>query len=160
MDISNNKKPDGSFKVITLCGSTRFKKEFLDIQQKFTLAGYVVIAPGEYSKADGELELISEETENMLADLHKQKIDMADAIFVINKDNYIGDSTRKEIYYAMSQNKPISFLEYDEQQQILFKLCALLNTGIPSYYKDGIEKAILYIESEMMTIEEERKKND
>ena len=97
---------------------------------------------------------------NSLNDKHKQKIDMADTIFVVNKDNYIGDSTGKEIRYAISQNKPISFLEYDKQQQILFKLCALLNTGISSYYKDAVAKAISYIESEMITMEEERKKND
>jgi hypothetical protein len=47
----------------------------------------------------------------MLDDMHKRKIDMADEIFVINKDGYIGDSTRSEIEYAAKHNKIINYLE-------------------------------------------------
>lgn len=47
----------------------------------------------------------------MLDDMHKRKIDMADEIFVINVDGYIGSSTRSEIEYAKATGKPIHYLE-------------------------------------------------
>lgn len=50
-------------------------------------------------------------TKEMLDDMHKRKIDMADEIFVINVGGYIGDSTRSEIDYAVKQGKKVRFLE-------------------------------------------------
>ena len=47
----------------------------------------------------------------MLDDIHKRKIDMADEIFVINKDHYIGASTRSEIKYAILHDKPVRYME-------------------------------------------------
>jgi hypothetical protein len=47
----------------------------------------------------------------MLDRMHLAKIDLADEIFVINVDNYIGDSTRNEIEYAKSKGKRVRFLE-------------------------------------------------
>ena len=34
------------FKIITLCGSTRFKEEFLEAQKRLTLEGNIVISVG------------------------------------------------------------------------------------------------------------------
>ena len=50
-------------------------------------------------------------TKIMLDDMHKRKIDMADEIFVINVDGYIGDSTRSEIEYAKQTGKMVRYLE-------------------------------------------------
>lgn len=100
----------GKYKVITLCGSTRFKKEFLQIQKDLTLAGNIVISVGVFGHA-GDSEVLSEETKIMLDDMHKRKIDMADEIFVINVDNYIGSSTHSEIEYALSCGKTVRYLE-------------------------------------------------
>ena len=50
-------------------------------------------------------------TKEMLDDMHKHKIDMADEIFVINVGGYIGDSTRSEIEYAMKRGKVVRYLE-------------------------------------------------
>ena len=49
----------------------------------------------------------------MLDDIHKRKIDMADAIYVINKNGYIGSSTRSEIQYAIEHGKQVIFMEDD-----------------------------------------------
>ena len=49
----------------------------------------------------------------MLDDIHKRKIDMADAIYVINKDGYVGSSTRCEIGYAIKHGKQVIFMEDD-----------------------------------------------
>ena len=46
----------------------------------------------------------------MLDDMHKRKIDLADSIFVINRDGYIGESTASEIAYAQASGKPVRYL--------------------------------------------------
>ena len=50
-------------------------------------------------------------TKEMLDDMHKRKIDMADSIYVINVGGYIGESTRSEIEYAKANNKPVRYME-------------------------------------------------
>ena len=100
------------YKVITLCGSTRFKDEFMKIQKDLTLQGNIVISVGLFGHADGEFgPVITDEVKIMLDDIHKRKIDMADEIFLINKDNYIGSSTKSEIEYAIKTGKKVNYLE-------------------------------------------------
>lgn len=100
------------YKVITLCGSTKFKDEFVEVQRKLTLEGNIVISVGLFGHADGEYEtVLTDEVKIMLDDMHKRKIDMAEEIFVINKNGYIGESTRSEIDYASKKGKKISYLE-------------------------------------------------
>ena len=107
----------GKYKVITLCGSTRFKDEFMKAQKDLTLAGNIVINVGLFGHSgDNEVwENMDEgtltKTKEMLDDMHKRKIDMADEIYVINVDGYIGSSTKSEIEYAMASGKVVRFLE-------------------------------------------------
>ena len=101
--------PNRKYKVITLCGSTKFKDQFMEIQKKLTLEGNIVISVGVFGHFEN-LD-ISTETKTMLDDIHKRKIDMADEIFVINKDGYIGQSTKSEIEYAKKTGKKINYLE-------------------------------------------------
>ncbi len=98
------------YPVTTLCGSTRFKEEFMEVQKRLTLEGRIVISVGLFGHA-GDDEVWSEGTKEMLDDMHKRKIDMAESIFVINKDGYIGSSTRSEIEYARRYGKKIEYLE-------------------------------------------------
>ncbi len=100
----------GKYKVITLCGSTRFKEEFLEAQKRLTLEGNIVISVGLFGHA-GDGEVWSEGVKAMLDDMHKRKIDMADEIFVINAGGYIGESTRSEIEYALKTGKEVRYLE-------------------------------------------------
>ena len=60
---------------------------------------------------DGMDEGTLSKTKEMLDDMHKRKIDMADAIFVINVGGYIGESTRSEIEYAKANGKEVRYLE-------------------------------------------------
>ena len=96
----------GRYPVITLCGSTRFKEEFMRIQRDLTLQGYIVISVGCFGHAGDEF---TDGQKIMLDDMHKRKIDMADEIMVINPGGYIGSSTRKEIEYAQATYKPVHF---------------------------------------------------
>ena len=98
----------GNYKVITLCGSTRFKDDFERINKELTLRGNIVISVGCFGHAG---DVFTEEQKIMLDDIHKRKIDMADEIFVINKDKYIGASTRSEIEYAILHDKPVRYME-------------------------------------------------
>ncbi|MBE5794344.1 MAG: hypothetical protein E7323_06650 [Clostridiales bacterium] len=100
----------GNYKVITLCGSTRFKEAFLQEQKRLTLEGNIVISVGLFGHS-GDGEVWTEGTKAMLDDMHKRKIDMADEIFVINVGGYIGESTRSEIDYAMRTGKAVRYLE-------------------------------------------------
>ena len=107
----------GNYKVITLCGSTRFKNEFMEVQKKLTLAGNIVISVGLFGHSgDNEVwEGMSEdtltETKIMFDDMHKHKIDMADEIYVINVGGYIGESTKSEIEYAEATGKKVNYFE-------------------------------------------------
>ncbi len=108
---------EGRYKVITLCGSTRFKDEFMEAQKRLTLAGNIVISVGLFGHSgdtevwDGMDEDTLSETKLMLDDMHKRKIDMADEIFVVNAGGYIGESTRSEIAYALRTGKAVRYLE-------------------------------------------------
>lgn len=111
----------GRYKVITLCGSTRFKKEFIEAQKRLTLDGNIVISVGLFGHSgDNEVWESMDEgtltrTKAMLDDMHKRKIDMSDEIFVINVGGYIGTSTRSEIEYAVSKGKRVRYLEKTEK---------------------------------------------
>ena len=100
----------GKYKVITLCGSTRFKEQFFEVQKRLTLEGNIVISVGLFGHS-GDDEVWTEGTKEMLDDMHKRKIDMADEIFVINVGGYIGSSTRNEIEYAKANGRNVRYLE-------------------------------------------------
>ena len=100
----------GNYKVITLCGSTRFKDDFERINKELTLLGNIVISVGCFGHSG---DTFTEEQKIMLDDIHKRKIDMADAIYIINKDGYIGSSTRSEIQYALRLGKQVIYMEDD-----------------------------------------------
>ncbi len=107
----------GRYKVITLCGSTRFKDAFVEAQKRLTLEENIVISVGLFGHSgdeevwDGMDEGTLSKTKEMLDDMHKRKIDMADSIYVINVGGYIGDSTRSEIEYAKEHGKVVDYLE-------------------------------------------------
>lgn len=107
----------GNYKVITLCGSTRFRDEFFKVQRDLTLKGNIVISVGVFNHGEDSKvwekmdEKTMKKTKEMLDDMHKRKIDMADEIFVINVGGYIGESTKSEIEYAKMHGKKINYLE-------------------------------------------------
>lgn len=87
-----------------------------------TLQGNIVISVGLFGHADGDYQtVLTDEIKIMLDDMHKRKIDMADEIFVINKDGYIGSSTKSEIEYAMQTSKDVYYLEEPEDTSVTFQ---------------------------------------
>ena len=98
------------YKIITLCGSTKFKSTFEKINHKLTLEGKIILQPGCFIHSDNIV--ITDIQKQKLDILHKEKILMSDCIFVINEHNYIGSSTQSEIEFAKTHNKPVFYL-YD-----------------------------------------------
>ncbi len=113
----------GKYHVITLCGSTRFKDEFIEAQKRLTLEGNIVISVGLFGHSgddevwDGMDEGTLTWTKEMLDDMHKRKIDMADSIYVINPGGYIGESTRSEIEYAIDHGKRVDYFELSNDKE-------------------------------------------
>lgn len=101
--------------IITLCGSTRFKEVFMEVAKRLTLTGHIVLMPAVFHHSD-EMELTAEQ-KIQLDNLHKQKINMSDAIYVINLGGYIGESTYGEIDWANRMGKPVYFLEEQPKPQ-------------------------------------------
>ena len=90
-------------KIITLCGSTRFEKEFQEWNKKLTLQGCVVFSCGVFGADEKDKEILDS--------IHRQKIDMSDEIFILNVGGYYGKSTSDEIDYARSKGIEFNFLE-------------------------------------------------
>lgn len=109
-------------KVICLCGSTRYKQQFEQINADLTLAGNVVLSVGYFHHVENrDIDIAAAKI--LLDDIHKQKIDMSDEVFVINPDGYIGESTRSEIKHAMQTGKHVKFLVSlsDDELNALYK---------------------------------------
>ena len=98
-------------KVITICGSLKFEKEMRKEAERLELEGNCVISVIYPESSDFDKDAYTKEQCELFDKLHKQKIYMADAIFVVNVNGYIGSSTKSEIEYAKKLNKEILSLE-------------------------------------------------
>ena len=130
----------GKPKIVVLCGSTRFKREFEMANAEQSKLGKIVLTVCWFTHTDGGL---GDEAEQIFGELHYPKIDMSDEVYVVNpltkccptcgkwcqeyttdywkckeckiqivpvEKHYIGESTRKEIEYATKSGKPITYL--------------------------------------------------
>jgi len=98
--------------VVVLCGSTRFREEFRNVERALTLAGKIPLPPAIYGKAEGIK--YSNEMSKHLFELHLDKIRMSDSIYVIDVDGYIGESTQKEIAFAKDNGKGIRYYSHEK----------------------------------------------
>lgn len=106
-------------KIICICGSSRFVDIAAVAAWNFEKQGAIALSmcllPEWYGRETGKTEhhhyAEQENVAEILDELHLRKIDLADSVFIVNKDGYIGDRTRKEIEYAQSLGKPITYME-------------------------------------------------
>jgi hypothetical protein len=106
--------------IVCLCGSTRFSEAFRKANLEETLAGKIVLSVGCDTKSDDALGL-PPETKTKLDALHLKKIDMADEVLILNAKpadyglagdrGYIGESTQRELVYALAHGKKVRFLD-------------------------------------------------
>jgi hypothetical protein len=97
--------------LITLCGSTKFKEEFEEVNRVLELNDWIVLTVASYyhSEKDGGLRNWIEQNKKQLDALHLVKIELSQAIVVIDIDRYIGESTRSEIQHAKELEKPVYY---------------------------------------------------
>lgn len=106
------------------------------IQKELTLQGNIVISVGLFGHS-GDDEVWDEGVKEMLDDMHFAKIDMADEIFVINVNGYVGESTKREIAYAKACGKTVRSLVPIPDDSYADK--AILKVLIDSKVRDFIE---------------------
>lgn len=102
-------------RIVCLCGSTRFYRDFTEANYAETMAGRIVLSVGFYPHAAAEMHGegvgTTPEQKEALDTLHLRKIDLADEVLVLNRDGYIGQSTARELAHARRAGKPVRFLE-------------------------------------------------
>jgi hypothetical protein len=97
--------------IITLVGPTKFYEAFDEAMLELTKAGWVVLTIGSHRGADSSLNPSLYGYREIFEQLHFEKIQMSDAILVINKGGYFGEHTKKEIEFASKNGKRIFWLE-------------------------------------------------
>ncbi len=95
-------------KIVTLCGSVRFWNKIQEMSERLELENEYAVIGIIPHVMDRD---ITEYEKGLLAELHRIKIDLSDAIFVVNVGGYIGESVKKEIEYAKERGKEIIYLE-------------------------------------------------
>lgn len=100
--------------VVTLCGSTKFRKQFEILNEELTKLGYVVLAPGAWGHSGSS---VTDEEKVRLDSLHKYKIALSDFVVVVNVDGYIGESTKSEIAWAERLDIPVYFCYNKENEK-------------------------------------------
>ena len=108
------KNIENKHKIVTLCGSTRFKEQFFRLNEELTRLGFIVLMPGVFGHAGDS---ITPEEKQELDSLHLTKIALSDFIYVLNINDYIGESTQKEIEWAKSLDIPVIFW-YNKENEI------------------------------------------
>lgn len=98
-------------KIVTLCGSLKFQNEMMKIAQDMALEGYCILTPAYLTS---NVINITDEQLLKLKEEHLKRIELSDAILVVNVNNYIGESTNFEIEYAKKLDKEIMY--YIEQK--------------------------------------------
>lgn len=93
-------------KIVTICGSMKFKDKMMEVAKDLEINNKYIVLQCIYSN-----DRFNESEQQILADLHYNKIEISDAIYVINVKGYIGSSTIKEIEYAKKIGKEIMYLE-------------------------------------------------
>jgi len=101
------------YPVITVCGSSKFRDEILEAVAALTVRGFLVISLGLFGHADlpdYNWDTDATDLKRMLDQMHRQKILMADAVYVVDPGGYTGESTRREINYAADNGKPVYYM--------------------------------------------------
>lgn len=96
------------YSVICLIGSTKYEELFRKLEEDFSLAGYLVFSPLVYTQS-GDKPKCGEDKKIILDYEAELKINKSDLVFVVDKDGYIGSSTKKQLDHAILLNKPVFY---------------------------------------------------
>jgi hypothetical protein len=110
MDLSQYAEEHGN--IVTLCGYTKFKDDILKVGAELSLKGYIVLYPVFLNYA------IPSHMLEELKQLHLDKIKLSNAVYVVNKNQYLGENTKREIEYAKSIGKPVIYVEVLKEKEV------------------------------------------
>lgn len=96
---------------LCLCGSLRFEPDFHDWNKKLTLAGHIVYSVSAFPSIQGDKTWYTEEQKVILDLVHLEKINQSDGVVILNRDDYVGESTRRELAYARVTMRRIYWLQ-------------------------------------------------
>ena len=105
------------YSVVLLIGSTKFKELFLEVEERLSLRGYLVFTPSVYNQS-GEVPECGADTNQILDTAAKMKVCRSDIVIVIDKDGYIGSSTKKQIEWAELLNKPVLYYSHGDVDKL------------------------------------------
>jgi hypothetical protein len=106
-----NREPNGDVPtIVCLCGSTKFREQFMIANYLETMLGRIVLSVGFFMHTDNSVK-ISSVDKLRLDELHLRKIDLSDEVLCINVNDYVGDSTKRELWYAQHVGRHIRFVE-------------------------------------------------
>ena len=95
-------------KVVTICGSMKFKDKMMEVARDLEIKNKYVVIQCVYGN-----DKFNEEEQVLLAELHYKKIDISDAIYVVNVDGYIGTSTKKAAFNDFTQENDVIAVFFD-----------------------------------------------
>ncbi len=95
-------------KVVTICGSLRYADEMKKIAVQLQLEKNYAVIQCVYNSEGVKFQ---EKEASIFDKIHRKKIDISDAIYVVNIDGYIGNSTKNEIEYAIKNGKEVIYHE-------------------------------------------------
>jgi hypothetical protein len=124
--------------IITICGSLKFIEEMKLCAEKLEFEGHCVLSVIYPTK---NKEGYTPEEIHFLQMAHLKRIDISDAIFVVNKNGYIGEAVRTEIEYAKSKNKEIIYLENNDMKENIRLYDKLVRDNIVKIIESKIEKS-------------------
>ena len=93
-------------KIVTICGSMKFKDKMMEVAKNLEINNKYIVIQCVYSN-----DIFNEEEQQILSDLHYNKIEISNAIYVVNVNGYIGNQTSKEIEYAKNLGREVMYLE-------------------------------------------------
>jgi hypothetical protein len=105
-------------KIVVLSGSSRFVDimavcAWLIERDEGKIATGLHLLPRWYPACPDDHLAEAEGVAEKMDELHLRKIDLADEVFVVNFQDYIGNSTRREIEYAQQKGKPLRWFTHD-----------------------------------------------
>lgn len=94
-------------KIITVCGSLKFQQEMMRAAETLSLQGNCVLSvvyPASPQK------IYTQAEKEILGAMHKERIKLSDAVYIVNVEGYIGEQTKSEIAFAKALGKEILYL--------------------------------------------------
>jgi len=125
-------------KIVVMCGSSKFVEimavaEWLIERNELAITMGLSLLPQWYPDCPSDHLAEHEGCAEAMDELHLRKIDLADEIFVVDWDGYIGESTSKEIKYAEKEGK---YIRYFSSDFVGRQVCKLITTHSSGSEKD------------------------